>query len=306
MARNLALPIQSDTQTFSVPELRQRTVSRMHGDEMAEWDFSTKPINVVCTGNGSGYLKGHFYVTTNDGLVYDTFRMHNHSGEREGGSKYDLEFVSSGTFIDWNKSAGVSPADFTIITQLNSTLLAEMTSSQLYSKFQTGGTANDYVNGIVGGGRIYYGRPYTQQVKYTFSHNDNALLKIGTGFTTIENAAGTDSQMGFEHCSGASDNIGVVSADGIARQTDYIMNVVQPVSMGLRLDYYPSAKIIARNGDGVSVTHTSNLPSVNDESTSANEFRIGVKTLSGTPKNLKLFMARFYGTSYDIITQAWV
>lgn len=300
MVLNLAFPIQTDTQTFSVPELRQRTVSRMTGTEAGSWDFATKPINFVCTATGSGYLLGHFYVTGNDGVVYDVFRTHNHSSASEGGSIYDIMFNTTGNFIDWNKSAGVFPTDFGVITQSGAgTLTAEMASNQLYSKFLTGAVADDYVNGIIGGGRLTFESPITMQVKYAVSHNTGSLLKFGIASTTVETAAGTLPQMGFEHCSAASVNIGVYSADGAVRQTDYLTDVVQTVPYGLRLDYYPSSKIIARNGAGLSVTHTSNLPSISAASNSDNLFRAGIKSTNTTAKTLKLYAARVFGSSYD-------
>src|SRR4028118_1991910 len=112
MPPNLAFPIQTDTQTFSVPELRQRTVSRMTGAEMGIWDFTTRPINVVCTENGAGYVKGHFYVTLNDGTLIDTFIKHTHAGPTDGGTIYDMMFANTSSFIDWNKTSGVTPGDF--------------------------------------------------------------------------------------------------------------------------------------------------------------------------------------------------
>lgn len=300
MVNNLALPIQTDTQTFSVPELRQRTISRMTGTEMGNWDFTTKPINVFCTENGSGYLKGHFYCTGNDGTVYDAFRNHNHSSAAEGGSQYDMFFANAGSMIEWNKSAGVAPTDFSNITFSGaSTLTSEMASNQLYSKFLTGAVADDYVNGIVGGGRLTFASPITLQLKYAVSHNTASLVKFGIASTTVENAAGTLAQAGFEHCSAASVNIGVYSADGATRQTDYLTDVVQATPYGLRLDYYPSSKIIARNGAGLSVTHTSNLPSISAASNSDNVLRIGIKSTNTTAKTLKLYAGRLFGSSYD-------
>ncbi len=300
MPTNLAFPIQTDTQTFSVPELRQRTISRMTGTEAGSWDFATKPINFVCTASGAGYLIGHFYVTGNDGVVYDVFRTHNHSSASEGGSIYDIMFNTAGFFIDWDKSAGVFPTDFGATTLSGaSTLTEEMASGQMYSKFLTGAVADDYVNGIVGGGRLTFASPVTLQVKYAVSHNTASLVKFGIASTSVESAAGTLSQMGFEHCSAASVNIGVYSADGAVRQTDYLTDVVQSVPYGLRLDYYPSSKIIARNGAGLSVTHTSNLPSISSASNSDNVLRIGIKSTNTTAKTLKLYAARLIASSYD-------
>jgi hypothetical protein len=301
MVVNLALPIQADTQTFSVPELRQRTVARMTGIEAGNWDFTTKPINFVCLEDGAGYIKGHFYVTMNDGTVIDTFITHNHSSTSDGGSIYDIYFNTTGSIIDWNQSAGLALQSFHKYTALNTSAIStEMASNQLYAQFLTGIVANDYINGIVGGGRLSFGSPLTIQVKYAMSHNTAALLKIGTGITTVENAAGTAAQMGFEHCSASSVNIGVFSADGVSRQTSYMVDVVQANPWGLRLDYYPSSKIIARNGMGLSVIHTSNLPSIAGATNSDNLFRVGLKTTNTTAKTLKMYAARVFGTSYDI------
>jgi hypothetical protein len=309
MVNNLAAPIQSDTQTFSVPELRQRTISRMTGIEAGTWDFTTNPINFVCIDNGAGFIKGHFYTTMNDGTVLDTFRTHNHSSSAEGGSIYDIHFNNTGSFIDWNKSAGVFPSDFGMVTVSGAgTLTTEMASNQMYSKFLTDVAANDYVNGIVGGGRLFFASPMTLQLKYAMSHNTAALLKVGIAVTTVENAAGTGAQLGFEHCSASNVNIGIFTADGTTRQTDFLTNVVQAIPFGLRADYYPSSKVIARNGAGLSVIHTSNLPSISSASNSDNLVRFGVKSTNTTAKTFKLYAARVFGTSYDSSAgvQAWI
>ncbi len=299
---NLAYPIQTDTQTFSVPELRQRTVSRMTGIEASNWDFTTKPINFFCTASGAGFLVGHFYMTGNDGTVYDIFRMHTHASGAEGGSLYDIIYNNAYYLINWDKSAGVFPTDFGMVTNsTGSTLTTEMASNQMYSKFLTGVVADDYVNGIVGGGRISFASPVTLQLKYAVSHNTGSLLKFGIASTTVENAAGTLAQMGFEHCSASSVNIGVYSADGAVRQTDYLLDSVQAVPFGLRLDYFPSSKIIAKAGNGLTVTHTSNLPSISAASNSDNVFRVGIKSTNTTAKTLKLYAARLIATSYDSV-----
>lgn len=300
MPQNLAYPIQIDTQTFSVPEMRQRTISRMTGLEASNWDFTTKPINFFCTASGAGFLVGHFYMTGNDGTVYDIFRMHTHASGAEGGALYDIIYNNAYYLINWDKSAGVFPADFGMVTNsTGSTLTTEMASNQMYSKFLTGVVADDYVNGIVGGGRVSFGSPVTLQLKYAVSHNTGSLVKFGIASTTVENAAGTLAQMGFEHCSASSVNIGVYSADGAVRQTDYLTDVVQSVPFGLRLDYFPSSKIVAKNGDGLTVTHTSNLPSISAASNSDNLLRFGIKTTNTTAKTLKLYSCRLIATSYD-------
>lgn len=309
MVTNMAYPIQSDTQTFSVPELRQRTVSRMTGLEASNWDFTTKPINFVCTDDGAGFLKGHFYVTGNDGVVYDVFRNHTHASAAEGGTLYDIINSNAYYLINWDKSAGVSPTDFNMMTaSTGGTLTTEAASNQMYAKFLTGAVADDYVNGLVGGGRLSFGSPITLQIKYAASHNTGSLIKFGIASTTVENAAGTAAQMGFEHCSAASVNIGVYSADGAVRTTDYLLDVVQSTPFGLRLDYLPSSKITAKAANGLTVTHTSNLPSISAASNSDNVFRVGVKSTNTTPKTLKLYSARFIGTSYDSVVglNAWI
>ena len=308
MPPNLAQPIQIDTQTFSVPELRQRTISRMTGVEMGNWDFTTKPINVVCTENGVGYIKGHFYVTLNDGTLIDTFIKHNHSSATNGGTLYDMMFANTGSFIDWNKSSGVTPNDFYHNMAVGGTITHVFSTEAFYTQMFTGNVAENHAEGIVGGGRIAFASPATMQIKYIISHNTNGLLKVGVASTSVASAAGVASQMGFEWCSGANVNIGVYSADGITRQTSYLSDVVKAVPYGLRLDYYPSAKIVARNGDGMSVTHTSNLPSISAGSNSNSLFRAGVKTSNTTPKVFGLYAARLFCSSHDanFSVKGWV
>lgn len=308
MPVNLAYPIQTDTQTFSVPELRQRTISRMTGIEMGNWDFNTRPINVVCTEDGAGYVKGHFYVTLNDGVLIDTFIKHTHTSSTDGGTLYDIMFANASRFIDWNKTAGVTPNDFYHNASTGGTITHVNETQQIYTQMMTGAVAEDHAEGIVGGGRLSFALPITLQIKYAISHNTNGLLKIGTGVTSVNSAAGVSSQTGFEWCSGASTSIGVFSADNVTRQTSYLSDVVKPVPFGLRLDYYPSAKIIARNGDGLSVTHTTNLPSISWATYSNALLRAGVKTSNTTPKIFKVYAARIMGSSFDsnVSVKGWV
>jgi|SRR5580765_3108797 len=300
---NLAQPIQTDTITFSVPELNQRMIARMTGTQMGTWDFATKPINVLCLADGAGFYKGHFYMTGDDGTVYDMFRIHNHSSSAEGSSLYDIMMANAKNVIGFDGSDGVGENDFHMKTFSGVGVLAtEANSNQMYTKFLTDTAANDYVNVMRGGGRLSFGSPMTMQLKYGMSHNVGALLKIGTGTTTVENAAGAASQIGFEHCSATNTSIGVFTADGTVRQTDYLTNVVQSVPYGLRFDYYPSSKVIAKNGAGLEVIHTSNLPSISAATNSDSVFRAGVKTTNTTAKTFKLYALRYFGYSYDATT----
>jgi methyl coenzyme M reductase subunit C len=146
------------------------------------------------------------------------------------------------------------------------------------------------------------------QIKYGISHDIDTYMVMGMAIPEVQNASGTLAQMGFDHCSGTNNQIGVFSADGATRHIDYITNVVQSVPYGIRIDYSPSSKIVATTGSGLVVIKTSNLPPVAAASNPDNLFRAGIKSLNATQKTLRLFAVRLFGQSHDSVTgvMGWV
>ena len=71
------------------------------------------------------------------------------------------------------------------------------------------------------------------------------------------------------------------------------------VPFGLRIDYYPSSKIVATDGDGTNIIKTTNLPTVGSATNSDALFRAGIKQLAAsTSRWLKIYSLRLLGSSY--------
>jgi hypothetical protein len=158
---------------------------------------------------------------------------------------------------------------------------------------------------IAGGGRLYFGKPITIQLKYAVSNNTSIAYRMGCGQPLMENTVGTASQMGFEGCTATSQFNHSFSADGSNWSAGADLSNMVPagsIPLGLRIDYYPSSKIVASDGLGVSDIKTTNLPAVGNATPADATFRWGVtQTAASTARWIKLYAMRLVGSSYDSV-----
>lgn len=320
---NLAPKLVSLDETFSVPELQQRTWTRMTGDEIAAHNIAGEPLNILCLSDSAGYLKGHVYVITDDGVIVDVFAPHTHS-DATSGTLYDIKRANYKDHIEMDysinmpavgTSLGVGGAwDFTERSagtggSANGTI-ANVVDTSAHTKYTILTTANtngtgataDVCNAAAGGGRLYFGKPITLQLKYAVSNNTSIAYRMGCGQALIENAIGNNSMLGFEGCTGSNALNRVFSADTVGWSGEDMGNMVPTGSIpfGLRIDYYPSSKIVAVDGDGTTIIKTGNLPLVGNATNADATFRWGVSQLAASSVRwLKIYAMRLVGSSYD-------
>lgn len=312
---NLAPEIQSFDEVFSVGRMKQMMITRKTGDEIAQVDFENNPMNIFCIEDGVSYKKGHLYLIDNDGVMHDVFLTHDHSSSDKGGTYYDIKKGNYNQLIEMDYSLNIMKAFFHSTnngtgTDVGVTDQVDELNNQKYVQLLTGTTLDNYANIVAGGGRIFFGKPITMQVKYTLSSNIDVTYRMGMNNPLIQNSV-TNSvvQLGFTACSGTNANNGVFSSDGTLFSVDYMSAMVQPNAFGLRLDWYPSSKIDARDGNGVQALKTSNMPNITAATTSNATFRAGVRvTAGGSGKSLRIFALRLLGHSYDSQSgiKAWV
>lgn len=170
-----------------------------------------------------------------------------------------------------------------------------------------GGSNQDYTNAIAGGGRLFFGKPATLQIKYAISHNTSVAYRMGCGTPQLGTNVGTSAQMGFEGCTGTNTNNRVFSADGTTWSGEDMNDMVQATPTGLRIDWYPPSKIVAQDGLGTVVTKITNLPPPGTATNSNSLFVAGVLQIAAsTVRNLKLYAVRLVGDSYDPVVGGWV
>jgi len=312
---NLAPKIVSLDELFSVPELNQRMWTRMTGAEISTHNIAGEPLNILCIEDGSGYLKGHVYVITDDGIIVDVFAPHLHTNSSTGSSLYEIKRENYKNDIELPYSANIFAAAFQSTERSTGTggsasgTLVDAVDTSAHTKYvilTTAGTNatspnEDFVNGILGGNRIWFGAPLTLQLTYAVSHNTSINYRMGVGQPLIESTVGTGAQLGFEGCTGTDQNNRVFSADGTTWSGENMSNMVPSgaVPFGLRIDYYPSSKIVATDGDGTNIIKTTNLPTVGSATNSDALFRAGIKQLAAsTSRWLKIYSLRLLGSSY--------
>jgi hypothetical protein len=317
-----------------VPELQQRTWTRLTGAEIAAHNIAGEPLNILCLEDGAGYLKGHVYVITDDGQIYDIFAPHTHK-DSSSGTLYEIKRDNYKDMIEMDYSMnmpavgttlGVGGAwDFTERSagtggSANGTIanFVDTSANTKYTVMTTAGTnatgsptALDFCNAAGGGGRLYFGKPITLQIKYAVSNNTSIAYRMGCGQALVENAIGTNSMMGFEGCTGTDTNNRVFSADGTTWSGEALSDMVPPgsIPLGLRIDWYPSSKIVASDGLGTSIIKTSNLPLVGNATNADATFRWGLVQLSASSVRwLKIYAMRLVGSSYDSVSGigAWL
>lgn len=313
-------------ETFSVPELQQRTITRMSGSEIAAHNAAAEPLNIVCTETSAGFLKGHFYIIDEDGIIHDVFSVHDHSTTAQGGTLYDIKRANYKDLIEIDMSANIYASAFSVSERsvgtggvAAGTLKDEVdvTANTKYVILSTAGTdgsttnnTNDVTNGELGGGRIFFGKPLTLQLKYAVSNNTSIAYRMGCGTPRIETNVGTTAQLGFEGCTGTDTNNRVFSADGTTWSGEPLSNMIPqptPIPLGLRIDWYPSSKIVATDGLGTVVTKISNFPPVGTATNAISTFRVGVSQLAPSASRwLKLYALRLVGGSYDPVVSGWL
>lgn len=296
---NLAPKLTSITETFSVPELQQRTITRMTGAEIAAHNAIGEPLNIFCIEDGSGYIKGHYYGITDDGIIYDIFAPHNHTSTATGGSLYEIKRDNYKNLIELDYSANIHPEIFWKSVVGTGTLLGNVDTFDKYVQFTTSAANNDAVNGELGGGRLFFGKPLTLQIKYGVSTNSSVNYRLGPGTPKIENNVGIGAQLGFEGCTGTNQFNRVHSGSGSAWSAEDMLNMVQANPLGLRIDFYPSSKIVATDGLGTTIVKTTDLPAISTATNSNALCRIGIKTLTTAARNFKVYALRIVGHSYD-------
>ncbi len=299
---NLAPKLVSLDETFSVPELQQRTWTRMTGDEIAAHNIAGEPLNILCLSDSAGYLKGHVYVISDDGIIYDVFAPHTHS-DATSGTLYDIKRDNYKDLIEMDYSLNLLAEAFWKSVVGTGTLVNAVDTSA-HTKYviaTTSAASSDVVNGEAGGGRLYFGKPITLQLKYAVSNNTTINYRMGCGQALMQNAIGVNSMMGFEGCTGTNTLNRVFSADGTAWSGEDMGGMVPTGSIpfGLRIDYYPSSKIVAVDGDGTIIVKTTNLPLVDNATNADATFRFGVKTLAASTRWIKIYAMRLVGSSYD-------
>lgn len=298
---NLATKLVSLEETFSIPELNQRMVTRMTGAEIAAHNTTAEPLNIVCIEDGSGFVKGRFYVIDEDGIIHDTFSNHTHASTADGGTYYEIKRANYKNLIEMDMSLAIFAARFKATPASTGTMTDEVdtTANTKYVQFLTTAANNDWIVGEAGGGRLYFGKPITLQIKYAISHNASVTYRMGCGTPRINDNVGTSAQLGFEGCTGTNTLNRVFSADGTTWTGENMSDMVQANPFGLRIDYYPSSKIVASDGSGTIITKTSNLPPTSTATNSISTCRIGIKTLTTATRNLKIYALRLVGDSYD-------
>jgi hypothetical protein len=314
---NLAPKLVSLDETFSVPELQQRTWTRLTGAEIAAHNIAGEPLNILCLEDGSGYLKGHVYVITDDGIIYDVFAPHLHTDNSTGASLYEIKRANYKDDIEMPYAANIFKAAFVMTERSTGTggLAAgtlddevDATAHTKYIKLTTAGTNatspnEDVTNIQAGGGRLFFGKPVTLQIKYAVSNNTSINYRMGIGQPLIENTVGVGAQMGFEGCTGTNVFNHAFSADGTTWSVGADLTNMVPtgsIPLGLRIDLYPSSKMVVTDGEGASDIKTTNLPPVGTATNADALFRAGVKQLAAsTSRWLKIYALRVVGSSYD-------
>jgi hypothetical protein len=289
----------------------------MTGAEIAAHNIAGEPLNILCLEDGSGYLKNHVYVISDDGIIADVFAPHLHTDTSSGGSLYEVYRANYKDLIQMDHSINLPASAFVKTERSTGTggatdgTLVDAVDASAHTKYVIATTAGtnaaspnlDFVNGQAGGGRLYFGKPITLQLKYAVSNNTSIAYRMGVGQPLIEASVGTTSQMGFEGCTATNQFNHSFSADGSNWSAGADLSNMVPagsIPLGLRIDYYPSSKMVVGDGLGATDIKTTNLPAVGNATPADATFRFGViQQAVSTSRWIKLYALRLVGSSYD-------
>lgn len=296
----------------------------MTGDEIAAHNIAGEPLNILCIESSAGYLKGHVYCITDDGIIADIFAPHTHK-DSTSGTLYEIKRDNYKDMIEMDYSLnmpavgttlGVGGAwDFTERSSgtggsANGTIanVVDTSAHTKYTVLTTAGTngtgaTSDVCNAAAGGGRLFFGKPITLQIKYAVSNNTSIAYRMGVGQPLIENTVGVTAQMGFEGCTGTNVFNRAFSADGTTWSGSLDLADMVPagsIPLGLRIDLYPSSKMVIADGLGNGDVKTTNLPPVGSATNADATFRWGVNQIAASSVRwIKIYAMRLLGSSYD-------
>ena len=302
-----------------MPELNQRFWTRMTGAEIAAHNIAGEPLNILCLEDGSGYLKNHVYVISDDGIIADVFAPHLHTDSSSGAYLYEIKRANYKDLIEMDYSINIPAGAFDMTERsagtggLTAGTMAAAVDATAHTKYvilTTAGTnatgsptAIDVTNAAAGGGRLFFGKPITLQLKYAVSINTSIAYRMGVGQPLMEFTVGTASQMGFEGCTATNQFNHSFSADGSNWSAGADLTNMVPtgsIPLGLRIDFYPSSKMVVGDGMGATDIKTTNLPAVGNATPADATFRWGVAQLAASSSRwIKLYSMRLVGSSYD-------
>lgn len=226
--------------------------------------------------------------------------MHDHSSDTDvdGGSFLNIKFANIENVQEITRWLSPIPEDF-VVTKVGTGTLTKVTSgAEGYLQLITSGASNDLITALATGPRLEWDTLMSLQLKMDISNNSSLLARLGINTDRVEDAQDTARrQMGMEACDGHGTNWVIINANG---NTSSLVPTATSAALaeggrtGYALVHIPATEVRLYK-DGVSVgVSTTNVAS-SSGSDSSRLFIWGLKTTTGSTRNIKLRLAYIIG-----------
>jgi hypothetical protein len=269
---------------------------------------TSRQIGAACpTDTSGGLIKDVLYVCNYDGgfervQFVPVFgkHLHNSSANEDGGSLLDIYQANSGLATMYMIKPVVE--DFNITVTGGTAALDGTIANKI--KFDTGATINNRSNGVAKLGIAFdWSDPLLIQARLQLSDNANLVARFGQSTDRIEDTQDTARrQAGIEGCDGHGTNWVIINANGTAASLHVQTTTAPLVPASGNGESYKIVNIPATECrlylGGVSVGVSTTNIAADGASDNQRPFVLGVKTVTGTTRSLKMWTGQLIGAPF--------
>ncbi len=307
------LPLTGSIVNITNPVFNHATIASVTGANVGGAPLSNRVPIVRCIQDGGIYKQNRAYLLKADQNGYESlFPSHTHTPEDEtndGGALFWIRKLNSHHLLDFDNLSAMNTGYFNVASLIQGTstsvdtILSGGAFILMTSNWNAGGSVGYSVTKIRGGLRLDFSYPFILRIKQVLSHATDLVYRGGCNLAYTHNLAGVVNQVGIEGCTSSASGVNyqAVSGNGTSRTGAPLVgsNLAPGAVRGYKIEYFPSDKIIFRDGAGNEVIKTDNWPAVSSATDSDATLRIGLYTSNSTAKSLKLYASLLLGKIYE-------
>lgn len=289
---------------LSAPRLNRMLIHVLKGVEMPTYNPKYDGMKVVCSEDGSGFVRMTEYVW--DALLGQ------YKGSSGGRHKHDADTeAAGGLYVDILRSniANFYLADVNVLGDFN--IVKSGSASESYeittgrSRFNTGATNASTINAVRGGLALDLSKPIEFDFKGFVDANTFISTRMGVAMESVVDGPSDLSKFGLEGCSSSSTGVNwdVISATGALSSRTVQTSaetLLRAAPKNYKLLFTPGQSItFSVDGSVPIVTKSTNVPA-GGRTSGINNYTSGIKTNNTTPKSLYVYYARVIGTINDL------
>jgi hypothetical protein len=291
----------TETTTGSVSKLNTSTIIYGTGSYLSTLDITKHKI-LVCTEDGSTFLKDHVYLCDADGTsiidLSDT-NDHDHTSAAGDGGAFsqilggNTNLLDSGMYLAMNSKKANWREVITGTGVISDD--TDGTTNEHSIKLDTGGTTASTASIAMPALEWDPAEPGWFKCMVRVGTASSFACKVGMGMENLADADNNDRKYGFEMCTTVNNNWFAISANGTTRSASDTGTAFNANRNSFRVHHFPDTpKIDLSIDEGTTFTKTSNIPTDSFPLIPAPDriFRYSVKNNTGASRTLFVYGTR--------------